>query len=226
MLVGWTGSASPQDGLFDYDQYQRSSYRRSGPSRSRRSQSGQIGIHAGYMDPADIKSGLVVGGSWGTSIDESVSLGFGFDLFHATYNEETRVASETANGMTTKTYITELEYRRIILPLMAEINVKVPLGEYLGYMIRGGLGYSFLWSHEKNFEKNTNETRRYGGITWQAGAGIYYRIGSISTLIAELTYLNGRVSREVKKSTEGLPVSERVDLSGFGMRLGVLIDLR
>jgi hypothetical protein len=189
-------------------------------------QRGMIGVHAGYMNPKDTKSGLVVGGNWGTSIDESVSIGLGFDFFHTAYNEETRVASETANGMTTKTYMTEMEYSRTILPLMAEIDVKIPMGRYLGYLIRGGLGYSFLWSNEKNFEKKTNENRNYDGFTWQAAFGLYYDVGSRSTFIVDLFYNNGEVSREVKKSTEGLPVSERVNLSGLGVRVGVILTLR
>ncbi len=189
-------------------------------------QRGMIGIHAGYMNPKDTKSGLVIGGNWGTSIDESVAIGVGFDVFHTSYTEETAVASETINGMTTKTYMTEMEYARTILPLMAEIDVKIPMGRYMGYLIRGGLGYSFLWSKEKNYEKNTNETRNYNGFTWQAAAGLYYDIGSRSTFTADLFYNNCEVSRDVKKSTEGLPVSERVDLSGLGIRVGVLLNLR
>lgn len=189
-------------------------------------QRGMLGIHAGYMNPKDTKSGLVVGGNWGTSVDESVAIGIGFDVFHTSYTDETRVAMETANGMTTKTYMTELEYNRTILPLMAEIDVKIPMGRYMGYLLRGGLGYSFLWSKEKNYEKKTNETRSYNGFTWQAGAGIYYDIGSRSTFLVDLFYTNGTVSRDVKSSTAGLPVEERVDLSGLGVRVGVLLNLR
>jgi hypothetical protein len=93
-------------------------------------------------------------------------------------------------------------------------------------LIRGGLGYSFLWSNEKNYEKKSNETRSYNGFTWQAGAGIYYDIGSRSTFLADLFYTNGTVGRDVKSSTAGLPVEERVDLSGLGVRVGVLLNLR
>jgi hypothetical protein len=189
-------------------------------------QRGMIGVHVGYMNPKDTKSGLVVGGNWGTSIDESVSIGLGFDVFHTSYNEETRVASETANGMTANTYMTEMEYNRTILPLMAEINVKIPMGRYMGYLIRGGLGYSFLWSNEKNYEKKSTETRNYNGFTWQAAFGLYYDVGSRSTFTIDLFYNNGEVSRDVKKSIEGLPVSERVNLSGIGVRMGVILTLR
>jgi len=193
---------------------------------SQRGLQGMLGVHAGYMNPKDTKSGLVIGGSWGTSVDESVSLGIGFDLFHTSYNEETEVASETAHGMKTETYMTMMEYNRTILPVMGEINVAVPMGRYLGYMIRGGIGYSFLRSHEKNYEKKTNETRNFSGLILQAGAGLYYEVGSRSTLVAELNYSNSRVTRKVESSVEGLPISERVDLSGFGLRLGVIIRMR
>jgi len=223
LILGWTDLVLPQsDGGYPSLDYKKT--RRSGPSYSPISGS-MIGVHAGYMNPKDTKSGLFLGGSWGTSIDESVSLGLSFDVFHTSYAEETRVALETANGMTTKTYMTEMEYSRIILPLLVEVNAKIPLGRYIVYMLRGGVGYSFLWSREKNYEKGTNETRNFGGMTWQAGFGIFYEVGSESTLTIGLTYTRGRVSREVTKSVEGLPIEERVDLSGLGARVGILINL-
>jgi hypothetical protein len=185
-----------------------------------------VGIHAGYLNPKDVKSGLSVGGTWGTSVDESVDIGIGFDVYHKSYQEETQVAKETRDDIKSETVATELEYSRTVLPIMAEINVKVPMGRYMGYFLRGNIGYSFLWSKEKNYQEKTNETRSFSGFGWQAAAGIYYEIGSRSTLTADLFYNRNEVSRDVENSTAGLPISERVDLSGLGLRLGVLLDLR
>ena len=189
-------------------------------------QRGMLGIHAGYIKPNDIKSGLAVGGTWGTQVDEAVSIGIGFDVFHKSYQGETQVAKDTRDDIKSETIITELEYSRTVIPIMGEINVKVPMSRYMGYMLRGNLGYCFLWSKEKNYEEKTNETRNFSGWCWQAGAGIYYEIGSRSTLTGDVFYNHSKVSRKVENSTAGLPMSERVNLSGFGVRLGVLLEIR
>jgi hypothetical protein len=184
-----------------------------------------LGINAGYTNPKDAKDGMLFGFVFGKSIDEAVDIGLGVDVFHKTYTEESRVAQETQQGLTTNTYFTSVEYSRTILPLSLLVDVKIPLGRYLGYYIRGALSYEFLFSKEKNYEVNTSENRRYGGLGWQGAGGLYYIVGSRSTFTASVTYNACEVSRSIDESTQGLPVSERIDLSGLGFRVGVLLDL-
>ena len=189
-------------------------------------QRGMLSINAGYMNPKDTQAGMIVGATFGTAIDEAVSLGLGLDIFHKTYTEESKVAQVDEVGLTTKTYVTAVEYSRTVLPLMLVLNAKVPAGRYVGYFIRGGLGYEFLVSKEKNYEENSSKTRKFGGLGWQLAGGFYYNIGSRSTLTADAFYNNAEASRSVEKSEKGLPVSERVDLSGLGFRVGVQIEMR
>jgi len=189
-------------------------------------QSSIFSINAGYLNPKDTQGGMFAGATIGTAIDEAVDIGVGFDLFHKTYNEESKVAQDDQSGLSTNTYETEVEYTRTILPLMLILNVKIPAGRYFGYYIRGGLGYEFLISKEKNFELNTTQTRKYGSLGWQASGGFYYNVGSRSTVLVSVLYNSCEVSRDIEKSTKGLPVTERVDLSGLGFRLSVLLDIR
>lgn len=190
-------------------------------------QRGSLGIHVGYINPKDTKSGFMIGGMWGTSVDESVDIGIGFDVIHKSYTKRDEVFLDQGTGYTNPHYeVEKLTYSRTILPFMAEINVKIPTSRYFGYLLRGDLGYSWLWSNEENFVTKKNDKRTYSGFGWQIGAGIYYNIGSRSTFTADLFYLGNVVSRDAKKRVEGLPVYEKVDLSGFGIRLGVLLDLR
>ena len=189
-------------------------------------QTGIFAIQAGYLNPKDAKSGLMVGGTFGTSIDEAVDLGIGVDIFHNSYSDESHVASSDQSGLSTNTFITNVEYARTIIPVNVVINVKLPVGRYMGYFIRGGIGYQFLFSKEKNYELEKNETRRFGGLGWQGGAGLYYDVGRRSTVIADIFYNNAKVSRSVENSVMGLPTSERISLSGLGFRLGVILDMR
>ena len=105
------------------------------------------------------------------------------------------------------------------------VTVKIPVNRYFGYFIEGGIGYQFLISQEKNYETDTEETRNLGGLGWQGGGGIFYRTGKKSTFTATLFYNSCEATRSYDEEVEGLPVSERVDLSGLGFRLGVLLDL-
>ena len=191
-------------------------------------------INAGYLNPKDAEGGMMIGGSYSTSIDESVDIGFGFDIFHKSYAKESQVSNEDLPGLSSATYVTEVEFNRTIIPLMLAVNVKIPIAQinkdrdlYFGYFIYGGLGYEFLISKEKNYdpELNRKETRKYGGLGWQAAGGLFYDVGSRTSLIAAVFYNNSEVSRSIEESDKGLPVSERVSLAGFGFRVGVQMKI-
>ncbi|MBN1543501.1 hypothetical protein JW992_15275 [candidate division KSB1 bacterium] len=189
-------------------------------------QQGIIAIHAGYLNPKDTKGGLMVGGMIGKAIDEAVEIGLGFDIFHKSYSDYSTVSQLDMPGMSTEIEETEVDYARTIIPLHFMVNVKIPSGRYFGYLLRGGVGYQFLISREKNYELDSSETRTYGGLGWQGAAGIYYYIGSRSTFVADVLYNSCEVSRSIDKSTRGLPVTERVKLSGLGFQVGVIIDIK
>lgn len=184
-----------------------------------------LSVSAGYMNPKDVKDGLIVGAGLGIALDESVDLGLAVDFFHKNYTEESEVSQTDAQGMSSSLYVTEVEYSRTILPVMLTVNVKIPTSRYFGYFIRGGLGYQFLFSKEKNYKLNKEDKRNFNGLGWQFAGGVFYHIGSRSTLIANAFYNSCEVNRDVKESHEGLPVMERVDLSGLGFRVGVSVDV-
>ena len=182
-------------------------------------------LSAGYMNPKDAKAGIIAGAGLGIALDESVDLGLAVDFFHKNYTEETEVSQVNQEGMASQLYVTEVEYTRTILPIMLTVNVKIPTSRYFGYFIRGGLGYEFLISKEKNFKENTEGSRNFKGMGWKFAGGVFYHVGSRSTLIANVFYNSCEVNRDVKESHQGLPVKERVDLSGLGFRVGVSVDL-
>ncbi len=186
----------------------------------------KLGIHAGYLNPKDPEGGMLAGCTIGTSVDESVTIGLSMDIWHKIYRDEKPVAEQSRPDRNVKTYITELEISDWAMPLTLEIGAKVPLSRYTGYTVRGNIGYTFLWSKYNNYLQDISSNRRFGGICWQLGAGLYSEIGSRSTLVADLFYNSSEVSSEVTKSEADLPIFERVNLSGLGLRIGVLIDLQ
>jgi hypothetical protein len=185
-------------------------------------------INAGYMNPKDAKSGMIVGAMMSTAIDEAVDIGFAVDVFYKDYSEATEVATNEQVGLTTQTFETLVDYTRTILPLNLVLNVKLPMSRQFGYFIRGSLGYSFLISKEKSYgdEGAISETRKFGGLGWRGSGGLYFKAGRRSTLFAEALYSSNEVKRDFDKSDKGLPITERVDLSGLGFRLGVALEMR
>ncbi|HNR67206.1 MAG TPA: hypothetical protein PKN04_00945 [bacterium] len=189
-------------------------------------QQGLFAIHAGYYGPKDTKGGLSVGGILGKAIDEAVDIGIGFDIFHKSYSDRSLVSRIDQTGLSGEIEETEVDYTRTIIPLHLLAQMKIPSGRYFGYLLRGGVGYQFLISQEKNYELDTSATHTYGGLGWHGAAGVYYYIGSRSTFIADLFYNSSEVSRDIEESQRGLPVTERVNLSGMGFQVGVVIDIK
>jgi hypothetical protein len=185
-----------------------------------------ISVEAGYLNPKDTKSGLLAGIMLGRAIDEAVNIGIGVDFFQKNYTEESQVAQNSQKGLSSTTYNTEVEYTRTIIPLNVVMDVKIPASRYFGYFIRGGLNYEFLISKEKNYKLDTEQSENFSGLGWLGSGGFYYHVGSRSTLIVSATYNSCEVRRDIEESNEGLPVTERVDLSGLGFKLGVSIDMK
>jgi hypothetical protein len=192
-----------------------------------------IDVHAGYLDPRDVEQGMLFGAALISTFDDAVDIGVGLDIFQKSYSEEVEIATGQIGETQTTTIATRLDYRRTVLPLYVSLKIKLPGlisrrsdQVIFGYFARASLSYQFLFSDEKNYELNESENRKYRGFGWQGGAGIFYSIGSRSTLIGEVIYNNCAVNRNITKETDALPQTERVDLSGVGIRLGVELDIR
>jgi len=182
-------------------------------------------VSAGYVNPTDLKGGMFFGFMFGMVVDDAVNVGLGVDVFHKSYSETSEVASEETEGMSKTTYETSVDYTRTMLPINLLVNVKIPTSPYYGYFVRGGLGYDLLFSKEENYELNKEQSQRFGGFGWQVAGGFYYNLGPRSTLTADIGYNSCEVSRKVENSSKGLPVTERVDISGLGIRVGVNMEL-
>ena len=187
-----------------------------------------ISVHAGYLDPKDTDTGMTVGAMLLSSFDEAVDIGFGFDVFQRSYSRDAEVANGQIGDTNTTTKATQVDYQRTAIPLYLLIKIKIPAvrSRNFGYLARANLSYQFLISQEKNYEANKSETRRYKGLGWQIGGGLFYKVGSKSTLFAEALYNTCTVSRDISQAADQLPLTERVNLSGPGLRVGVELELR
>ena len=183
-------------------------------------------FRGGTLNPKGTPSGGIFGASYGTAVDERVDLTFGVDVFHKGYTKESKVASETTDSnIDVDQIITELEYKTTLIPISAGAVVRIPFAKPINWYIGGNLAYQFLISNETNYELDKKKKRVFGGFGWNARAGVEYVIGSKSTLIGELYYNGGKVKRNEDKTEEGFPIRDEVDVSGFGIRAGLRVDL-
>ena len=183
-------------------------------------------IKIGFLNPKDTAAGLLMGTEFTYDIDETVQLGIAPNVFYKNFTRKTAVAASDAPiGVNEVDVLQELEYTSAALPIFAVMNVLIPSSRNYGYHFQGGLGWTFLYNHEKNFAADKSNRRFYSGFSWISSLGLYYRLGSRSTLIGELLYHSGRVKRNKSETTEGLPVWTEVNFSGPGIRFGVRFGL-
>jgi len=182
-------------------------------------------LQGGYFDPKGTAAGLIFGGNYGITVDERVDLSLGVSYFHRGYAKETEVATEVSqSGVVEKTHVLNLEYSTTLLPLLANVTVRIPFGRPVSLYAGGSLCYQFLFNKETNYEEGASRKQRYRAAGWMARAGADYQIGSRSSLTVEAFYNGTKVKANTAKK-EGLPVWDEVDVSGVGLRAGLRMEL-
>jgi hypothetical protein len=184
-------------------------------------------IKLGYFKPKDASSGLLLGFNYAYVIDETVDVGFGADFFRKNYQRDSEVAQTVyEQNVTETTKQRDLEFTTMILPIMATINLKIPISSYtpISYVLSGGLGWEMMFNTEQNYQTDQKSSRFYHGFGYNVSAGILYQIGSRSALLAEVGYNGCKVSRN-HKVEQGLPVWDEVNISGLLLRVGVRLGV-
>lgn len=182
-------------------------------------------LRGGVLNPKGTPSGAIFGGSYGVAVDERVDLLFGVDVFHKGYTEKALVASETSEQVTQNTYTETVDYKTTLIPISAGAVIRIPFAKPINWYVGGNLAYQFLINKEENYVLDKSQNRTFGGFGWNARAGVEYIIGSKSALIGELYYNGGKVKRNQDKTEQGLPIWDEVNVSGFGLRFGLRLDL-
>ena len=183
-----------------------------------------VTVKVGSFNPQDAKAGLIVGISTGRQVDERVDFGLGADLFLRKFTQETTV-EDTAGGLIDPQQVQkEIDYSLYALPIMIQLNIRVlPQAVVIPYVGLAG-GYEIVFSREANYITGDKDNRLYGGFGWQVMLGGEYPFGSASGVLAEIFYNGCTVSRNKGSSDLGFPISEELDFSGLGFRVGVRLS--
>ena len=183
-------------------------------------------LKIGYWDPADAKAGVIWGINIGRMIDESLSWSFEFNYYQKTYSKVTTIQDTSfQSGLTPSVVQEELNYKTYIIPLFLKLNWERQLGNQSPFFLRAsaGLGWEMVWNKESNYFTGEFTTRFYHGFGWQGNLGLGFQISSSANLFVDGMYNSSKVKRNEGTTEAGLPTWEELDLSGFGVRVGVSI---
>jgi len=183
-------------------------------------------IQGGSFNPKGArKAGLIFGANYGLCVDQRIDLTLGLSVYRKSFTEKTAVdSSKTGAGSLPVTYVTPLEYSTTIIPITASVTAHIPFQPPIGFYVGGSLAYELLFDKYTNYATNQTDNPRFSGFGWMARAGIEYALGSRSSIIAEGFYNSCNVKADRKK-IEGVPSWQEVDLSGFGFKVGVRVEL-
>jgi len=181
-------------------------------------------VKVGRQDPKATKPGYLFGIMMGRSIDESFSWGLEVNYFQRSYQRTVTIATHvTEDGNVIQTVNKEMDFRTVILPFILKINYEHPMAPRSSLYLRGsaGLGWQFVWNSEKNYLTGSSNTRFFNGFGWQASVGMGLALSSSGNLFVDLFYNNAKPTRGNTKNEAGLPTWQELDLTGFGVKVGL-----
>ncbi len=185
------------------------------------------GVKLGLHNPKATTTGLLFGFTAGSEIDERFDAGLGIDFFRKTYTETTEIVDPNGGGQINPTIeVPDFESSVTMIPIMANVKFKIPMGSDFQYPLLPYVqlegGYVLSWYGFTNYETDEDESKFFGGWGLRFGVGAMYQIGSSSRVSLDVYYMSAKLSREDDNEEIGRPVITELDLSGVGIRIGLL----
>ncbi|MCB0287352.1 MAG: hypothetical protein KDE57_11895 [Calditrichaeota bacterium] len=181
-------------------------------------------LKAGGLTPKDVETGFLGGMSIGRNIDDRFFWGLEADVFKTNYRKETVIAEfvDPSNQISYNEIQVELDFSTTITSFYWQIYYETAVSNNVLFL-RGlsGIGWSFIWNKENNFVDDVKRTRFFNGFTWQASAGLGVRASKLGLVFVDLYYQNAKPRKSDNRVEENLPVFQEIDLTGFGIRVGV-----
>ena len=185
-------------------------------------------ISLGLYSPPEIESGLNIGYGYYRYIDEMVSAGVGMDVFWTNYKKVSSVgiADTTGLGQTITTQQVEVNMTSYLLPLMGTVRVILPfeLGAFSPYT-NVSLGWNILFNNETNYVTGEQTFRFFNGFGWGLGTGVSLGLGEKSSFGIETYYRSAKMKANVDETELGLPIYDELDMTGFGVQVGLFMNI-
>ena len=212
------GTAAPAQPALCFTQRPRQS-----PSRPPDDRENVVHLKFGTYDPEGSENGgAYFGLLTGVEFQNRVTIGFNLDIYRRSYSRETVIAETvdpTGNVITTTA--TSLATSSTLVPLGVSLGIRLPGSRTLSPYVGGAVAYEILVNQVRNYELGAEGTHVYGGPGWQVFGGLICPLTREVRLLGELGYNDAMVRRDIDRYTLGLPVGERIDVSGLSARAGV-----
>jgi hypothetical protein len=109
-------------------------------------------------------------------------------------------------------------------------NININLGNKnqspMNYKIGGGVGYQMLLSSFTDYQNNGKvEKNKYRGLLWLLNSSIEYQINKTASFVLDISYNSSSISKD-SGAQSNLSIKDKINLSGFGLKFGVAVNLR
>jgi hypothetical protein len=182
-----------------------------------------VHLKFGTYDPEGPENGgAYFGLLTGVEFQNRVTIGFDLDVYRRSYSRETVIAETvdpTGNVITTTA--TSLATASTLIPLGVSLGIRLPGSRTLTPYVGGAVAYEILVNEVRNYELGVEATDVYGGPGWQVFGGLICPLTREVRVLGELGYNDAMVRRDIDHYALGLPVGERIDVSGISARAGI-----
>jgi opacity protein-like surface antigen len=184
----------------------------------------EFSFRIGFLNPDATETGFNGGFTYGSKIDDMVSIFSSVDYF---YNNETSTKKyNTDEGTNINVDLVKLssDIDVFYVPLMVNARINFPIDKSYKPYASGGIGWGLLW--EKVFVAETEDTNKidnvdfYHGLNWNISAGMSFNLGKKSSFFGEAYWNGGKMKSNREESDFGRSWNE-VNMSGFGLRAGI-----
>jgi hypothetical protein len=182
-----------------------------------------VHLKLGTFDPeGDGNGGGFFGFSTGVELQNRITAGFTADFYRRSFTDEVIIAETVdENGNVITTSVRRLDTSSNLIPLGVALGFRLPGSRTVTPFAGVGVAYEFLINDVENYELGVEDTNVYSGPGWQLFGGLLVPVTSDVRLLGELWMNDATVSRDIDRYERGLPVTERIDVDGFGARAGI-----
>ncbi len=201
-----------------------------GPVRRRSSRYGRHGrphsfatLGIGSFDPSNQPgSGLFLNGAIGAELPNSpVDLGVGLSWYHrSTGGSEFVTSFEDPAGNQGRRVIQTDEVTTDLVPLMAFLRLRFPMGQGIEPYVGAGAGWEWLMVEGVDSD-GFAFSDDYSGFGAQVFGGMNFTVGQNTALYGEVLYNSSTVSADFYDPFYGVDVRDEIDMDGAALHAGV-----
>jgi hypothetical protein len=167
------------------------------------------------------KDDFVIGFKVAGRLSDFFSLGISTDLQRREAYDQVRVEEfRDPTGNLVRSSVTTFASSSNLIPILATMDVELPTAFFHPYAGIGG-GYQVMVVEFEDYDAGLFSKSTYGGLGWQAWAGLAVPMANIASITGELYLNRATVSRDVQDVDTGDIRKEEINVNGGGFRAGL-----